>query len=315
MKLELSQVHPELQQVARRMPGLTFTKKNLWLMHVLTRLLPPPRVPQQILVENVFIPAAEDRTKVRLRIYKPKSLPADVPVLLWFHGGGYIMGNPEQDDGCCIQYVRELGIMVVSVDYRHAPKYPFPAALWDGCTALRWVVAHSQDLGVDAKRIAIGGASAGGGLAASLVQYAQDRLETKPVFQLLVYPMLDDRTVLRPEIGDHDHIAWNQSSNRFGWESYLGTRCGLENAPEYSVPARRKEMAGLPQAWIGVGTLDLFYDEDLAYAQKLMEGGVQCEVYTVPGAFHGFDVLDAQLPVVQDFRKSQVLALKKCLSL
>ena len=315
MKKEFPQIHPELQQVARRMPKLTYSKKNRWLIHVLTRFVPAPKAPRDILIENVFIPTAKDGTKIRLRIYKRESLPAPMPVLLWLHGGGYVMGNPEQDDGSCIRYVHELGITVISVDYRFAPKYPFPTGLEDCYTALQWIVTQAPRLGVDAKRIAIGGASAGGGLAASLIHLAHDRQEIRPIFQLLVYPMLDDRTVLRSEIDDHDHLVWNQKSNRYGWESYLGTSCGAGNAPEYSVPARRTELAGLPEAWIGVGTLDLFHDEDLAYAQRLQEFGVKCELYTVPGAFHGFDVFDSQLPVVQDFRKSQILSLKKCFSL
>lgn len=315
MKKEAPQIHPELQQVARRMPKLTYSSKNLWLLQVLTRFVPAPKVPQDILIENVFIPTAKDQTKIRLRIYKRKSHTAPMPVLLWLHGGGYIMGNPEQDDGRCMQYVHELGITVISVDYRFAPKYPFPTGLEDCYTALQWIVTHAHHLGMDAKRIAIGGASAGGGLAASLIHLAHDRQEIKPIFQLLVYPMLDDRTVLRSEMDDHDHIVWNQKSNRYGWECYLGTGCGTENVPEYSVPARRKELAGLPEAWIGVGTLDLFHDEDVAYAQRLEECGVKCEIHTIPGAFHGFDVFDSRLHIVQDFRKSQMLALKKCFSL
>lgn len=315
MKKELTQIHPDLQQVARKMPRVTYSNKNLWLIQLLTRFLPTPKAPQDILIENVFIPTANDRTKIRLRIYKRNSLTAPMPVLLWLHGGGYVMGNPEQDDRSCIQYVYELGITVISVDYRYAPNYPFPVGLEDCYTALQWIVTHAQRLGVDGKRIAIGGASAGGGLAASLIHLAHDRQEIKPIFQLLIYPMLDDRTVLRSEINDHDHIVWNKKSNQYGWESYLGTRCGAENVPEYSVPARRKELAGLPEAWIGVGTLDLFHDEDLAYAQRLEECGVKCEIYTIPGAFHGFDVLDPQLLIVQEFRKSQMLALKKCFSL
>ncbi len=129
-----------------------------------------------VLIENVFIPA---------------------PALIWLHGGGYVLGNPEQDEACCAQYGRELGITMVSVDYRCAPKYPFPIGLEDGYAALTWAAAQAQFLGVDAQRIAVGGASAGGGLAAALAQLAHDRQDIQPVFQLLVYPMLDDRTVLR----------------------------------------------------------------------------------------------------------------------
>ncbi len=314
MKIDLSQIHPELQPVARKMPNISFTSRNIWLFRFLTRLIPPAKLPRDILVENTFILSAIDGAKIRLRIYKRKSLSAPTPLLLWLHGGGYVMGGPEQDDGLCIQYVRELGIQVVSVDYRLAPKFPFPVALEDGYTTLQWVAKHAPALGMDENRIAIGGASAGGGLAASLIQLACDRQEIKPSFQILVYPMLDDRTVFRPKIENIDHIAWNQKSNRFGWGSYLGTSFGSEVVPEYAVPARRVDLTGLPPAWIGVGSIDLFLDENLAYAQRLKESGVQCELYTVSGAFHGFDVFDSQLPVVQEFRRSQMAALKQHLS-
>ena len=282
--------------------------------NLLMRLAPAPKTPEDIRIENVFIPGQADRTKIRLRVYKPKSVSAPTPVLIWFHGGGYVMGNPEMDDRSCADYVRALGIVVVSVDYRCAPKHPFPAGLDDSYSALKWVVSHAQQLGVDAKRIAIGGNSAGGGLAAALAQLAHDRQEVKPVFQLLVYPMLDDRTVLRAEIDDSQNITWNQKSNRFGWESYLGKECGAEDVPAYSVPARRANLSGLPPTWIGVGSLDIFHDEDSAYAQRLKECGIDCEIEVIPGAFHGFDVFDPQLALVQNFRKAQIAALKKYLS-
>lgn len=221
------------------------------------------------------------------------------------------MGKPEMSDDRCADYVRGSAISVVSVDYRRAPKHPFPAGLNDSYSALKWVASHSLQLGVDAKRMAIGGESAGGGLAAALAQLAHDRQEIQPVFQLLVYPMLDDRTVLRTDVDDSHNVTWTQESNRFGWESYLGKECGVENVPAYSVPARRRNLSGLPPAWIGVGSLDLFHDEDLAYAQRLTENGIECELVIVPGAFHGFDVFDPQIPIVNDFRKTQISSLRK----
>lgn len=313
MKTEYSKIHPELQPAAKKSPKFNFSKTNLWLINLLMSLMPSPETPEDIRVENVSIPGQADRTKIRLRIYKPKSIAAPTPALIWMHGGGYVMGKPEQDEGSCTQYVQELGITVVSVDYRCAPKYPFPAGLEDSYVALQWVASHSRHLGVDAKRIAIGGASAGGGLAAALVQLAHDRQEIKSVFQLLVYPMLDDRTVLRTDLDDSSNITWSQKSNRFGWESYLGRECGAEEVPAYSVPARRQDLSGLPPAWIGVGSLDVFHDEDVAYAQRLQACGIACELDVVAGAFHGFDVFDPQIPIVQDFRRAQIAALKKAL--
>jgi acetyl esterase/lipase len=151
-------------------------------------------------------------------------------------------------------------------------------------------------------------------LAAALAQRAHDQLEIKPIFQLLVYPMLDDRTVLRAELDDSLNVTWDQRSNRFGWESYLGGQAGAQHAPAYAVPARRADISGLPPAWIGVGSLDIFHDEDVAYAQRLNACGVACELMVVPGAFHGFDVFNPKLPVVRDFRNSQIAALKKAFS-
>lgn len=308
-----SKVHPELQQVAKKSPKFLLSRRNLWFINLLVRLLLRAKPLEDIRVENIFIPAQGRQNKLRLRIYKPKSVDAPTPALLWFHGGGYVIGKPEQDDDYCAHYVRELGITVVSVEYRLAPKHPFPAPLDDCYSALEWIASHAQELHIDNNRIALGGNSAGGGLAAALAQLAHDRQEIKPVFQLLIYPMLDDRTVLRTDIDDSDNVTWTQTSNRFGWESYLGKACGAEAVPAYSVPARRADLSGLPPAWIGVGSLDIFHDEDLAYAQKLKECGVACELTVIPGAFHGFDVFDPQVPIVQEFKKSQVAVLRKYL--
>ena len=217
------------------------------------------------------------------------------------------------DERVCARYARELGISVASVDYRLAPGQPFPAGLEDGYAALTWLQSHADELGIDGTRMAIGGASAGGGLAASLVQMTHDRGEIRPVCQLLVYPMLDDRTALRTDLGETDHLAWNRASNRFAWQSYLGTAHGARQVPAYAVPARRAELSGLPPAWIGVGTLDLFHDEDLAYARGLKASGVDCEALVVPGAFHGFDVFAPEAPVVEAFRASQIAALRRYL--
>lgn len=307
----LAHIHPELQPIAKRTPSITFSNKTLWLVRMVMNLTRAPQTPPDILLENKFIPSQDGQTQIRLRIYKPHQSHQPIPVLLWLHGGGYVMGKPEMDDRKCFQFVRQLGIAVVSVDYRHAPKHPFPAGLEDSYAALKWVQTHAPQLGLQATHIALGGASAGGGLAAALAQLAHDRQEIKPIFQLLIYPMLDDRTVTRSDMAESNHLIWNQKSNRFGWESYLGQKCGAENMPAYAVPARRQELSGLPPAWIGVGTEDLFYEEDLAYARKLQEAGVPCETHIVQGAFHGFDATNPQLTIVQEFQNAQIAALKK----
>lgn len=311
MKKITSKVHPDLQQAAQKSPTFTYNKSNIWLIRLLVYLMPPPKISKDIQIKNVWIHDQDNRNQIRLRIYQSESNGTATPALLWLHGGGYVMGKPEMDDLVCAQYVREAGITVVSVDYRYAPEHPFPTGLEDGYLALNWIASHAQQLGIDTKRIAVGGQSAGGGLAAALVQMAFDRKEVLPIFQLLVYPMLDDRTVVRTDIDQNDLLVWSCESNRFGWESYLGTKCGEQDVRSYSVPARRENLLGLPPAWIGVGTLDLFYEENAAYAKNLQRCGVEHEIYIVPGAFHGFDVIEPLLPVVQEFRKSQISALKK----
>jgi acetyl esterase/lipase len=313
MHNNFSKIHPALLQVAKRSPKFDFHKNNLWLMRIFMSLMPVAKIPKAVFISNVFIPTGSGQTKIRLRVYKPKMVTTPTPVLIWIHGGGYVVGKPEQDDGCCSQYAQTLGITVFSVEYRVAPEHPFPTGLEDCYAALKWVVSQAREQGIDPNRIAIGGASAGGGLAAALVQLIHDRQEFKVALQLLVYPMLDDRTVLRADIDDSQNVTWTQKSNRFGWESYLGTACGAKTTPEYAVPARREDVSGLPPAWIGVGSLDVFYDEDVAYSKRLATSGTESELVVIEGAFHGFDVFDAQIMLVQNFRESQIAALKKYL--
>jgi len=304
-------VHPELQRFAKLTPQMTFSTKNLWLWRCLAYIPLARRKPEDIHIEKILIPRKDDPKPVRLRIYRRKVQASPAPVLVWLHGGGYVIGRPEQDDPACIQYVNELGIIVVSVDYRCAPEHSFPCALEDGYTALKWVQAQGELHGMDTSRIAVGGASAGGGLAAALTQYVKAQKEIQLLFQLLVYPMLDDRTCLRHDLAERDFLVWDQKNNRFGWESYLGVKCGSADLPPFSVPARTEDLNGLPPAWIGVGTLDMFHDEDVLFGKRLRDSSVPCEIILVPGAFHGFDLAGLGAQVVRDFRQSQIEALKR----
>jgi acetyl esterase/lipase len=223
------------------------------------------------------------------------------------------MGDPEIDETNNLAMVRETGIAVAAVDYRLAPRHPFPAPLEDCYAALRWLSASADTLGVRAERIAIGGSSAGAGLAAGLVLMAHDRQEVPVAFQLLLYPMLDDRTVLRTDI-DLSHVRlWNNDCNRYGWSAYLQRDPGSADVHPYAAPARRADLTGLPPAWMGMGTFDLFHDEDLAYAQRLSESGVACELHVVKGAYHGFDLFSPKSNLVKQFRRSYVDALQRVL--
>jgi acetyl esterase/lipase len=243
---------------------------------------------------------------ITVRLHRPRVTARTTPALLWVHGGGYVMGTAAQDDVLCRVVAKQLNVLVAAVDYRLAPEHPFPVPLEDCHDALVWLAARPD---VDAERIAIGGASAGGGLAAALALLARDRGVVTPVLQLLSYPMLDDRTTLRTDIDERHLRLWNGASNRFGWSCYLGTTPGQPAVPSGAVPARHDDLSKLPPAWIGVGTLDLLYEEDLAYADRLRAAGVACEVEVVDGAFHGFDSVRPHASVTQRYRAAQLQAL------
>ncbi len=290
-----SDFHPELRRAARLLPKQAITPFTLPVLRAASRLMWRKAPADDI--EVLTLPSG-----VGVRLHRPTGVPTPGPALLWIHGGGYVIGDAAQDDVLCRRFVRELGATVASVNYRLAPENPYPAPLEDCYSALRWLAALPA---VDPARVAIGGASAGGGLAAALAQLAHDRGEIPLAAQLLVYPMLDDRTVARTDLDNPGHRLWNQASNRLGWQAYLG---GAD--PDVAVPARRADLAGLAPAWIGVGTLDLFHDEDLAYAQRLRAAGVPCEVMVVDGAFHGFDGIAPKADVSLSFFNSQCALLR-----
>lgn len=233
---------------------------------------------------------------------------------MWIHGGGYVLGSAQQDDSLCARFAERLDVVVVSVDYRLAPEHPYPTPLEDCFAAFEFMHRHAGELGIDPARLVIGGQSAGGGLAAALTLLVHDRKRPAPALQLLVYPMLDDRTVLK-NVDGRFHRMWDQKSNAYGWRSYLGRAPGSIGVTDHAAPARRKSFVGLPPAWIGVGTLDLFYDEDLAYAARLREAGVSTSVEIVEGAFHGFDAVMAKRPVSERFFEAQVAALETRIAL
>lgn len=310
-----SSLHPDLLPGAHLVPRLSLTPRTLRFVRWLTGLRKAPHLPRldDVVAEDHAAPAPEGGRPVPVRVYRPADADGPVPCLVWLHGGGYLLGDAYQDEKANLALVRELGIAVATVDYRLAPEEPAPAATDDAYAALRWVHDSAEELGVDPTRIAVGGASAGGGLAAGVALVAHDRGEVPVAFQLLIYPMLDDRTVTRTDLDDRECRMWTAASNRFGWTAYLGSEPGSAGVSEYAAPARREDLAGLPPAWIGVGGCDLFHDEDVAYADRLADAGVPCELHVTPGGYHAFDLVQAKAGVSQAFRASYVAALRAAL--
>jgi acetyl esterase/lipase len=276
--------------------------------------MPPLPAPAPQPVER-HIPGPPGAPEVRLWVVDPAPSEKGKPLLLHMHGGGFMMIDP-------VLMPRLQGIatdchcVVVSVDYRLAPETRYPGSLEDNYAALKWVHAHAAELGIDRSRIAVGGESAGGGHAASLAIHARDRNEVPIVFQLLIYPQLDDRTgsshPAPPAIG---HFMWTASANRFAWSSLLGVPAGSSKVPAAAVPARVASVAGLPPAWIGVGSIDLFVEEDMEYARRLVHAGVATELLVVRGAFHGFDLLVPDAEASKQFSASWKTALRKAFAI
>jgi acetyl esterase/lipase len=291
-----SPFHPDLRRIARILPRRPVRPRSLAVVRRAQRLL-ELRTPPDVSVEAVG--------EVTVRLHRPPDATGPLPALLWIHGGGLVVGNAAQDDSLARYFAREAGCIVAVVDYRLAPEHRFPAALDDCHAALVWLAQRDD---VDGARVAIGGASAGGGLAAALALAARERGEVSPAFQLLVYPMLDDRTATRTDLDETNFRMWVNESNAFGWRCYLGAEPGSDGVSPLAAPARHEDLAGLPPAWIGVGTLDLFHDEDVAYAARLSDAGVPCRLEVVEGAFHGFD-LHRLAPVTKRFHAAQAQAL------
>jgi acetyl esterase/lipase len=298
-------IHPELRKI-RLVPRFSYGPVIAGTIRRLRRQ--PKPAGSDVVVREVTVPGPAGAPEVQIRLLSPAGLSSPAPALLWVHGGGHIIGSAEQDDRTNLAFVRELGITVAAVHYRLGAHAPGPAAAEDAYAALRGLVANATDWHIDTDRIAIGGASAGGGIAAATVLMAADRAEVRPAFQLLVYPMLDDRTAARADAGRRRWV-WTAKSNHYGWSTYLRAEPGSPDVSPYAAPARRADLSGLPPTWIGVGDLDLFRDEDVAYAERLQASGVECALEIVPGAFHGFDALYSAASVSEAFLASQTDAL------
>ncbi len=244
-----------------------------------------------------------------VRVHRPTGLSERPPALLWIHGGGYVAGSAAMNDRAVRKMAAHLGAVAVSVEYRLAPEHPYPAALDDCYAALQWLVARDD---VDRRRILIAGKSGGGGLAAALTLRNIDAGLVGLAGQILVYPMLDDRTVRRSTATSAR--GWTPQDNSFGWHSYLGHEPGAGDVSAYAAPARRADLSGLPPTWIGVGTADLFHDECVDYANRLRAAGVPTQLRTVLGGFHGFDVVGARTAVVRQFRADQLATMRRLLA-
>lgn len=270
-------------------------------MQAVAENTPLPDLPVD--VRQLLIPSPEGHD-IPVILYQPRDVDQPMPAVLQLHGGGYVAGSASITGPGDSALANDLRCMVVAVDYRLSPEAAYPAALNDCYDALLWLYREAPALNVDRTRLAVSGASAGGGLAAGLALRARDQGEVSLCGQVLIYPMLDDRTgcvvPAHPLTGEY---IWDAASNVFAWTAYLGTAPGAD-VVGYSVPGRYGDLANLPPALIAVGQLDLFFGEVMAYAQRLIEAGVSTELHVYPGACHAFDLM-AEAPASIAYARAQ----------
>ena len=259
-------------------------------------LLPPPPIPDGIdwadheapgPVGSLAEGGPDGAPTVTVRTYRASGHAQVQPAIYWIHGGGYIAGTYEGNNDTASEWARDLGAVVTSVDYRLAPEHPYPAPIEDCYAGLNWLTENADTLGIDPNRIVIAGGSAGAGLAAALALLVRDRGELNVTHQVLIYPMIDD-TRSTPS-SQWTTWGWSPESNNIGWRYYLGDRFGTADIPSYAAPTRATDLSNLPPAYIAVGSIDIFLDEDIAYARRLTEAGVPTEFKIYPGGPHGFD--------------------------
>jgi len=284
---------------------------------------PPVPADPRVTRSDAVIAGAGGRPDVRVRWYRPAGAgpSGPLPCLMWLHGGGYIMGTLDENDGRLDRMVIELGCAVVSVDWRLAPEHPYPEGLDDADTVWRALCGGlcadpAGGLAVDPARLAVGGASAGAGLAAALCLRLRDTGQPQPALQLLIYPMLDDREVTASIRASEDpgHWGlWHLAANRMCWQAYLGSLRGRD-VPPTAAPARAEDLSGLAPAFLGVGDVDAFLDENLDYAARLSRSGVPTELHVYPGVIHGGFGAPPGTPRTAQFLRDIYAALAPVLS-
>ncbi len=265
--------------------------------------------PTDVTIEELTIPGPD--CDIPIVIYRPPG-PGPRGGLNWMHGGGYIVGEA-RDDAPCIEFAEFVGCTVVSVDYRLAPESTYKESIADCFAALNWMADNSDELGIDSERIAIGGRSAGGGLTAGLALYNRDNKGPDLAYQLMIYPMIDDTHDTPSGHEDTCPTTWNRDVSMKAWRMYLGDEYGTDKVSPYAAAARATDLTGLPPALVIVGTQDLFRDENIDYAQRLMAAGVPTDLLVYAGMFHGVEMSVPDAEVSKRMRMGYLSGLQRAI--
>ncbi len=307
-KMDRTDLHPEIADTIARLPRLPFASRTF---------LPLARMVYDLASRSKVMDGVEVRSitagNIDMLAFSNPAKPSRAGVL-WIYGGGYLAGKPEHLNSLTSRIALQTGATIFVPKYRLAPKHPFPAALEDCQSAWKWMIENANTFGIEKDQLAIGGNSAGGGLAASLVHWISDQRGVQPRSQILFYPMLDDRTAANQDLDTIGHFIWDNKTNRAAWGAYLSPNAaGADELPDYAVPARRRDLRGLPKTWIGQCMLDLFAAENADYAKRLNDAGVKCEVEQVDAVPHAFEAICPDSIISEAFVTSAIEFLQDTL--
>lgn len=280
----------------------------------LKAMRPSRPLPDQLEIRDHVVPRATGgQPDVLLRSYVPSAITRPTPCTFYIHGGGLVLGSVDGDEARAAELAEETGCIVTSVDYRLAPEHPFPAALDNCYQALRWIVENHRELGIDVDRVALYGPSAGGALSAASALVARDNDGPRIAYLMLASPMLDDRCTEPSTFVNTGFGAWSREANIQAWSAYLGDAHGTDQVSPYAAPARADTLTGLPPTYLDVGDLDLFRDEVVTYAGRLMRSHVPVELHVYPGGVHGGEHLAPNAQLSERVRSYRRTALRRAL--
>jgi len=306
-------VREPLDQLLQVMPGGFNTIPDIVQRRdIVSQMLAALEIPPNpnVASEDRMVPGPEGAPDVKVRVYRPVDATGTLPGIYFIHGGGMILGDIDGEDAVSSMICEHVDAVVVSVEYRLAPEHPYPAPVEDCYAGLVWMARNAAELRFDPDRLAVYGASAGGGLTIAVSMLARDRGFPAVRFQMPIYPMIDDRNETPSSHEITDIGLWDRAGNIEAWKWYLG-----DGKPDqYAAPARAEDLAGLPPTFIDVGTVDLFRDEDIAFATRLMQVGVPTELVVNPGAYHAAEVFAPDAPLAQRIWARRIEALRRALA-
>ncbi|WP_310993970.1 alpha/beta hydrolase [Aequorivita marina] len=306
MKVKKNMLHKDLQSYYRSINALRLIFENKWLLkpfNAITALITNGKNVKDLDCSEVYVLSSDGKTKIRARIYKPKSQQEKLPIMLYIHGGGYISGTPEMAAGEIKKFIQKRPCVVISPDYRLALKAPYPAAFNDCYDTMLWAKNNADQLGINNDKFIIAGHSAGGGLTAAVTLKARDTKDVNIAFQMPIYPMIDD-TQPTDKSREIYNLTWDNTTNTFGWKQYLrGIKAQGKEVPAYAAPARNKDYLNFPPTISFVGTLEPFYKETEQYINALKNADIDVKFKIFEDCFHGFEAVASKTSIGQEGQK------------